>query len=104
MFSRFNGSKLARGLKSAAGITPSLRVTPLVLLPKNTLTRNFHSSVVQLHKLDKILSKELIHEKKEGESNEVDEEFEEVKKNVLKIFKLKDTAGEGWHLLIKVYI
>jgi hypothetical protein len=95
MFSRFNGSKLVRGLKSAAGIKSSLRVIPQVLLPKNPLMRNFHSSVVQFHKLDKILSKELIHEKKEEESNEVDEEFEEAKKNVLKIFKLKDTAGEG---------
>lgn len=99
MFSRFNGSKLARALKGSTGIKPSLGVIPKVLLPQNPLKRNFHSSVVQFHKLDTILSKELIHEKKEVESNEVDEEFEEVKKIVLRNFKIKDKAGEGWQSL-----
>ena len=86
-------SKLGKALKSNIGLKSALRVVPSVLPSSN---RNFHSSSVQCHKLDKILAKEFAYEKKQLEETDgVDEDFEEVKKVVLKNFKMKDTVGEG---------
>lgn len=42
-----------------------------------------------------ILSKELIYEKNEESSGEIDQDFVDIKKQILKTFKIKDVVGEG---------
>ena len=94
---RFSSSKLGKALKRSTGLKCAFRVAPSVL-PSN---RNFHSSTILCHKLDKMLAKEFAYEKKQlDETDGADEDYEEVKKVVLTNFKLKDTVGEGLYTLI----
>ena len=80
------------GMKTASIVAPRVGQQYLITRTKKTLApaSKFDSSGIT-----EVLMRELVFEKDEEESGEIDQEFIDIKKVILKKFTLKDNIGEG---------